>query len=279
MVFKSFSNYFNNYFMIVTSRKIIRKNLNYNPKNRYASRRKLAKVIKYIHYIYFLTKMTKKQMRKTGEFIPRYFGLKLAMPSYINDIFVHPAAYVLGQIMLEAPSEIRARVRDWTERNNKNYEKTLESLVKNVKKRENTKNLLNYSRRTEIRQEHNITLTDMSHMGGRFTGQTKSKGRGSSYTFSLPDPLKKRTINIGHPGARDTSPDNVWSDVKGKDVTYMTLHLAIPEIALIHDHQTGMPQRRNITGLAPKDRDLFHCFGIGNSQNHQSKASFLFCHC
>jgi hypothetical protein len=199
--------------------------------------------------------MAKKQMRKTGEFIPRYFGLRLAMPGNF-DVFIHPTSYLLGQIMLETPGEIRARVRDWAERHEENYEEVLESLVEEVKKREGTKNMLNYSRRTRTRQESNLVLKSVNHYGRSFTGETKSKGHGRYYTFTIPEPPLRREITISYPGARDSSPDNIWNEVKGKDLTFISTHLTIPELGIFYDNTSGLPQRSNITALAPREREM-----------------------
>jgi hypothetical protein len=194
--------------------------------------------------------------QRTGLILPRSYGLRLAMPQSMPDVFISPASYILGQIMLETPGEIRNRVRDWADRYGKNYEESLDALVDGVLKREETKNILNFSRKTESRQVHELTLQNMRHYGGNFTGEVKSKGREGYYSFSLPEPHQRRDCNISYPGARVGNDDNLWNEGKGKNMSVIGVHLAIPEIALAMDYETRMSQRANMTGLAPKDRKM-----------------------
>lgn len=197
-----------------------------------------------------------KEEQKTGLILPRSYGLRLAMPQSMPDVFISPVSYILGQIMLETPGEIRNRVRDWADRHGESYEESLEALVKGVLKREKTKNILNFSRRTESRQVHDLALQNMKHYGGNFTGEVKSKGPDGYYSFSLPEPCQRRDCNISYPGARVGNSDNLWNEGKGKNMSVIGVHLAVPEIAIAIDYATGMAQRANTTGLAPRERKM-----------------------
>ena len=124
-------------------------------------------------------------------------------------------------------------------------------------KREGTKNVLNYSRRTAKRKS-GLTLREMVHNGDRFYGDVKSKGKfplnEGYYEFTIKEPPEKRDINIGYPGSTVNTPDKYWSDGKKKNVTVVVTHLTVPEIALFNDQMFGLNQDSNITGLSPKER-------------------------
>lgn len=194
-----------------------------------------------------------KRPRKTGQILPRNYGLRLAMPG-IQDIFVSPAAYLIAQVMLETPAEIRARLRDWSERHNEQYEDVEYAFAEAVEKREGSKNILNTSRRTASRYS-DLVLSKVRREQNRFTGTVKSKEKGD-YDFALPFPPIGRGVNIGYPGARVGNKDNLYNEGKGKALSVIGAHLAVPEIALATDNQSSLPQRSNMTGLFPRDRKI-----------------------
>ncbi|OIO81831.1 hypothetical protein AUJ84_00010 [Candidatus Pacearchaeota archaeon CG1_02_32_132] len=193
-----------------------------------------------------------KRPRKTGQILPRNYGLRLAMPGR-QDLFVSPAAYIIAQVMLETPKEIRTRLRDWSERHNEDYGEVEPTFVDAVEKREGSKNILNVSRRTGSRQLTDLALPKVRREQTRFTGVVKSKERGE-YDFALPFYDSARAVNIGYPGARVGNEDNLYNEGKGKDLSIIGVHLAIPEIALAIDEQSGTPQWANMTGLFPRQR-------------------------
>jgi len=199
--------------------------------------------------MYFMT----KGKQKTGVILPRNYGLRVSMPASMPDVFVSPTAYVLGQIMLERPSEIRSRITDWSGRNDMDLQEVIEELSTKVTRREGSKNILNFSRRASLTSPHDTVLRDVKNYQQGFTGVVQSKARGS-YEFTMPNNFKRRDHPISYPGAYVGTMDKFWNDGKGKNLTVIGTHLAVPEIALRFDTYTGLPQRSNMTGLAPRDR-------------------------
>ncbi|PIN89894.1 hypothetical protein COU60_02255 [Candidatus Pacearchaeota archaeon CG10_big_fil_rev_8_21_14_0_10_34_76] len=194
-----------------------------------------------------------RKRRKTGEILPRAYGIRISMPRGIEDVFVSPAPYILAQLMLETRSEIRARIKDYAERNKVDETELTEEFVEKVKKRNGSKNILNFSRRTRTRRS-NLALEGLTHRGSRFSGSVKSTEEGS-YLFTIPEPPAFRDTPIGFPGAWVNTKDKIYSEEKGKMVVVGT-HLAVPEIALITDEQTKMSQSENMTGLYPTQRQM-----------------------
>jgi hypothetical protein len=193
--------------------------------------------------------------RKTGEILPRNYGIRLSMPRGVSDVFISPASYVLAQIMLETPTEIKARVREWARRKGHNAEEAINELGEAVRKREGSKNLLNLSRRTATRQLTDMAIEEMKHEGRIFRGDVRSKEKGS-YMFCLQEPPRSRDVDIGWPGSRVENVEGIISEGKLKDATYVGVHMAIPEIALATDHGSGLAQSENMTGLFPAQRRM-----------------------
>jgi len=204
------------------------------------------------------------ETRKTGRILPRNYGIRLQKRFGHFDMFIPPSSYILAQLALETPEEIRGRISDRAERNGRNPEEVKEEFVKAVVKREGTKNILNNSRRTESRQIHNLALRSVSRQGRVFEGKVKSKGREwddkfvreGYYTFYLVTAEQRRgEINIGYPGSRTETLDNLFSEGKFRQATAVGIHLAVPEIAFYWDNKENTPQKANMTGLLPADRE------------------------
>ncbi len=198
--------------------------------------------------------MATNRKRSTGEILPRNYGLRLSMPLSHPDIFVSPIAYAIAQVMLESPAEIRARMQDYARRHEEDPEVVSRSFVAGVLEREHSKNLLNFARRTAHRRAHKLALQGVERDGRMFIGEVKSKGRKGLYKFTLPIPDFNRDANISYPGARTGTNDNLFNEGKGKNITVIGIHLAVPEIAIYQDGITRLSQEANMTGLAPKDR-------------------------
>src|SRR3989338_3039201 len=134
------------------------------------------------------------ETRKTGRILPRNYGIRLQKRFSHFYMFIPPSSYILAQLALETPEEIRRRILDRAERNGRSPEELKEEFVEAVVKREGTKNILNNSRRTESRQIHNLALRSVSRQGRVFEGKVKSKGREwddkfvreGYYTFIIP---------------------------------------------------------------------------------------------
>ena len=204
------------------------------------------------------------ETRKTGRILPRNYGIRLQKRFGHFDMFIPPSSYILAQLMLETPEEIRRRILDYAKRNERNPEEVKEEFVKAILKREGTKNILNNSRRTESRQTHNLALQSVKRHGRGFEGRVKSKGREwddkfvreGYYKFYLVTTEQRRgEINIGYPGSRTETLDNLFSEGKFRQATAIGVHLAVPEIALYWDNKQNTPQRANMTGLFPADRE------------------------
>ena len=58
--------------------------------------------------------MAKSDTRRTGQILPRAYGLRVFGNG--SSVFVNPTAYILAQVMLETPQEITARIEDWAYR-------------------------------------------------------------------------------------------------------------------------------------------------------------------
>lgn len=233
------------------------------------------------------------ESRKTGKIIPRNYGIRLQKRFGHFDMFIPPSSYILAQLMLETPKEIRTRLSDWAERNGRNFEEVETEFVNAVVKREGTKNILNHSRRTESKHAHNLALQSVKRRGRIIDGRVKSKGREHSdnfvregyYKFYLVGLEQRRDeINIGYPGSRTETLDNLFSEGKFKQATAVGIHLAVPEIALYWDDKLNTPQRANMTGLFPADREptpelpfTFNFFKTRNKMSEKEKElhSFL----
>jgi len=214
--------------------------------------------------------MQERTKRKTGEIIPRDYGIRLDLPG--KDLFIPPSSYVLAQLALETPIEIRTRIADFAERNNLGKTRLEREFKEAVRKREGSLNILNFSRRTKTRRTN--TVFKIRREATRFTGTVKSKEEGE-YEFSLPLPNSRSEINMGYPDARATTEDNLYNEGKGR-MAVIGFHLAIPEIAIYHDSKSNISQNNNMTGLYPSQRNTgrrlpelpfsFHDFDYPNSE-------------
>ena len=70
------------------------------------------------------------ETRKTGRILPRNYGIRLQKRFGHFDMFIPPSSYILAQLALETPEEIRGRISDRAERNGRNPEEVKEEFVK-----------------------------------------------------------------------------------------------------------------------------------------------------
>jgi hypothetical protein len=172
-----------------------------------------------------------KNPRETGVILPRYYGLRINMPRG-ESIFVTPMHYALAQLLLESPSEIRLRLEDWAEFNSQNPIEVKSEFVSGVQKKEGTKNVLNFGRRTANRQsQDSMALRKVKAYGNKLTAEAKSKGKGNYHAIFIPQPNEHRSVKISHPGAHCECPDASWGEVKGRNSTSICTSLAALDFA------------------------------------------------
>jgi hypothetical protein len=199
--------------------------------------------------------MPEATKRRTGKILPRNYAILLSMPSGHEDLLVSPFTYMLAQLALETPGEIRTRLKDWARRNNVSLDTAVNELREGVEKLEGTKNLLNFTRRTETR-DCDLALRRMKHYGNTFTAEVKSRTKEDYRAVSLPEPRFRRDITIGYPGASCECPDHIYGDSKKARASQVCMHIAIPEVALALDERLRLAQAENMTGLSPKERRM-----------------------
>lgn len=198
--------------------------------------------------------MVRAGRRATGGILPRNYGLMLDMPGR-EALFVSPLTYMIAQIALETPAEIRTRLSDWARRHSTSLEEAVNELREGVEKKEGSKDLLNYSRRTATRSS-DLILKRMRHYGGTFTAEVKSRSGEGYRAISLPEPRFRRDVTIGYPGASCECPDHIYGETKNTRAAQVCAHLAIPEVALALDEHIGLSREANMTGLAPSERRM-----------------------
>lgn len=198
------------------------------------------------------------QTRSTGTIAPRAYGVRLFMSPYVESVFVPPHSYLIAQLMLETPDEIRARLTDWAHRNGGSPKDVTESFARAVEKREGSRKILNMSR-FKNRKKLLHVLPDMGRFGAVFSGQVRSKDddpKREWYQFTIPEPPMRREVPISYPGATVETVQNLRAGEKIRGTTYVSPHLAAVELALVHDERTRASQEENITGLTPQDRKM-----------------------
>lgn len=192
--------------------------------------------------------------RATGGIIPRNYGLMLDMPGR-EALFVSPLTYMIAQIALETSGEIRTRLTDWAQRHSTSLDDAVNELRGGVEKKEGTKDLLNYARRS-AKRANDLILRRVKHYGGTFTAEVKSRSGEGYRTVTLREPLMRRDVAIGYPGSSCECPDHIYGDTKSRTAAQVCAHLAIPEVALALDERMSLSREANITGLAPRERQM-----------------------
>ena len=171
----------------------------------------------------------------TAELSERTYGIHLTDNTVFNGLrgrsFVQPLSYALAQIMLERPGEIRARIRDFAQRNGLSDAQVEQEFVQAVLKREKAKNLLNFSRRIPGIREANLAVKDINYRGGKIIASTKTKSRKGFVDSYLGIPSRHRSPNVAFNSGRSENKGNFYASLKG-DFSFMDHHLAALHILL-----------------------------------------------
>jgi hypothetical protein len=192
--------------------------------------------------------MAKRNLKPTGEILPRDYGLMLEMPGW-ERVFVSPMKYALAQLLLWNPQEIQGWLSDWAAVNETSYEEAEQSLSKGISKKRD-QGIIDFSRS----QTTKPSILKAKKYGNKIQADVKSKTRGH-YFVTIPEFNSTRDINIAFPGATCHCLDRKWGDLNGKKLTPNCVHISALEIALAEDTRTRESVERNITALPPADRE------------------------
>ena len=179
----------------------------------------------------------------TGEILPRDYGIVLRLKK--DRLFISPSRYAIGQLILETPQEIRARLQEKAQNENISLEEVTKAFVAGVVKKERTKNILNFGRRRAL-------LNVTPYTPATYHAQVKSKGNGAPAWYDVHVFNPSMDGGFDYEGVRCDCKDNFWDEVKNLDV--MCVHGAALELALYHDHHSRISADENITGLKPQER-------------------------